>query len=320
MTTLTRIAKTAAATLSHTFELDETPTDSTTTVTVAITDATGATVSAGNATHGGTGVYTYVLPGQAALASLTVTWSATIGGTLVAETDYAEVAGGFLFSLTEARNSDSSLASADKYPTADIIAARLEVEAECETICDRAFVPRYQRVLLDGTGSNELVLGDHDIRTIRTAAIAPTTGGVFTSLTVAELAAVATTGDSVLRRTDYKVWTEGNSNVLVEYEHGLDAPPADLKRAALTRLRSRLNLARTAIPDRAISFSVADGGTYRIAVPDAFKTGIPDVDAVYARYSLRPGAGTAAGGRPVAASRQLNFDPQYNSLFHGGIR
>lgn len=320
MSALTRIAKTALGTLAHTFYIDETATDSSTTVTVAVTDATGAAVSSGNATHGATGVYTYVLPAQAALASLTVVWSATIAATAVTETDYAEIAGGFLFTLAEARASDTALSSVTKYPTADIVAARLEVEVECEEICDRAFVPRYRRAVLDGTGSTELVLPDHDIRTIRAASIAPETGGTFTALTAAQLAALSVTSDSVLRRADGSYWTEGAANVIVQYEYGLNAPPADLKREALTRLRSRLNKTRTGIPDRAVSYTVDSGGTYRLDMPGAYKTGIPDVDAVYSRYSLRSGAGTGEGGHVVPSSRTLNYDPQRGSLFHDGIR
>ncbi len=77
---------------------------------------------------------------------------------------------------------------------------------------------------------------------------------------------------------------------------------------------------KTGIPTTASSFTVADGGTYRLDLPGAWKTGLPQVDAVYARYSRRSGAGTGTTGRQVPASRQLNYDPQFSSLFHGGRR
>ena len=60
----------------------------------------------------------------------------------------------------------------------------------------------------------------------------------------------------------------------------------DLKRAVLTRLRHRLNFARSGIPDRAVS-QIDLTGSYQLDLPGAYKTGIPEVDATYARYSLR---------------------------------
>lgn len=321
---LTRVLRTRATTLEHTFYVDETATDSTVTVTVSITDANGTVVASGNATSAGagTGRYTFALAAQALVALLTVTWTATISGSVTTETDQVEIVGGHFFTLVEGRATDTSLADTAKYTTAQLRQARLEVEQECEEICDRAFVPRYRRVVLDGSGSSELMLiGDHDIRSIRSIKVAPATGETAVALTAAELAAVAITPDRVLDREDGNTWTEGRSNVIVEYEYGLDAPAADLKRASMVRLRSRLNIHRTGVPDRAMSYTTSDGTSYRLSLPDAYRTGIPEVDAVYARYSLRSGAGNDEdGGRGVPASRQLNFDPQRHSLFHGGVR
>lgn len=314
----TRIAQTAAATLSHTFEIGETPTDSTTTVTVAVTDANGAAVSSGNASSAGvgTGKYNYTLPAQAALNMLTVAWTGTIAGAAVTETDQCEVAGGFFFRLSEARASDTALADPTVYLTADLDLARLETEVECELICDQAFIPRYRRLVLGGDGSTDIVIHDANLRTIRAARISPGPNQAFLALTTAQLGALQLIGDRVLRRTDNAEWTFGTANVIIEYEYGRDRPPTDLRRAALTRLRTRLNITRSGIPDRATSFTVAEGGVFRLDMPGPYKTGLPEVDAVYARYSLRSGA----GGRLIPASRPLNYDPQVGSLFHGGVR
>lgn len=159
---VTRVAKTAAATLTHTFTVGEIPTDSTTTVTVAVTDANGSAVTSGNATSAGTGTgqYTFALPPQSQLAALTVAWSATISGAAVVETDYVEIVGGFIFSLAEARASDPVLADANRYTSAMLVAARQEVEETCEWICAQAWVPRYRRLTLDGTGTTDIVLPD----------------------------------------------------------------------------------------------------------------------------------------------------------------
>jgi hypothetical protein len=320
------VAKGAAATLTHTFygnagSASEAATDSSTTVTVAVTDATGASVTSGNATHGVTGVYTFALPGQSTLKLLTVTWSATINGAAITETDTVEIVGGFFFPLTEGRASDTSLSDTTKYPWADLAAALTEVEVECEWICDRAFVPRYRRVVLDGSGTATLTLPDPDIRTIRSVSVAPRAGQTFVALTSTELGALVVKSDLTLKRVDSNVWTEGDQNVIVEYEFGLDYPQAQLVKAAKTRFRSRLNINKTSIPDRASSYTAADGGTYRILLPDAYRTGIPEVDAVYSRYSRRVQANAAAQqGSRFPASRTLNYDPQRNALFHGGQR
>lgn len=323
-----RVARTSKATLEHTFYVGETGTDAAGTVTVAITDALGAAVSSGNATAaGGAGRYTYTLPAQATLKLLTVAWTATIGGVAVVETDVVEVVGSFLFSLAEGRASDQSLADVDKYPLRTLIAKRQEVEEELEAICDRAFAPRYARVVVDGTGASELVLGHplpdrsaRDVTAIRSVSMAGRVDQTFTSFTGAELAALTVAADGTLRREDGAVWTEGRQTVRVEYEYGLTGAPAELRTAAMQRFRSRLNLTRSGIPDRAESFTATDGGTYRLMLADRYRTGLPEVDAVYGRYSMRPGAGTGkddGAGRP--ASRTLTYEPQRGSIFHSRV-
>lgn len=324
--TLTRVAQSAPATLTHTFVVGETPTDAAGAVTVTITDANGSVVvNAAAATHGSTGVYTYAMAGQAALARYAVAWTGTFSGSAVTETDYVEIVGGFFFNLADARGSDSSLADATRFSTAALASARQEVEDEVEMICDRAFVPRYRRAVLDGSGNPDMLLTDYtwaaqgrsaaDIRSIRSVTMAPQVGQTFVALTTQQLASLIVTADGLLRRVDGAIWTEGVQNVVVEYEYGLNSPPSDLVRAALVRLRDRLAIPLTGINDRATSFTAVDGGTYRLDMPGAFKTGLPAVDAVYSRYSRRSGAGTG-NGRPQAASRTLSYDVQTNSLFH----
>lgn len=324
--TLTRVAKSAPATLTHTFVVGETPTDAAASVTVTITDANStAVVTAAAATHGTTGVYSYAMAGQALLARYSVAWTGTFSGSVVTETDYVEIVGGFFFNLADARASDAALSDATRFSTAMLASSRQEVEDECEMICDRAFVPRYRRAVLDGSGSPDILLTDYkwaaegrsaaDIRTIRSATMAPQVGQTFVALTTLQLASCTVTADGLLRRVDGNIWAEGVQNVVVEYEYGLHAPSSDLVRMAMVRLRDRLAIPLTGIPDRASSFTATDGGTFRLDMPDAFKTGLPMVDAVYSRYSRRSGAGTGKG-RMQAASRTLTYDVQTNSLFH----
>lgn len=315
---LTRVARTARAELQHRFyDLDgETPQDATGDVTVAVVDANGDAVASGTATFGGvgTGTYTYTLPAQAQLAELTVSWTAVLDGTTVVEEDQVEIVGGFFFSIAGGRAQDTSLANTDTYTTVDLAVTRTEVEQECEEICARAFVPRYRRVVLNGSGNTELLLPDPHIRTIRSVRMAPRADQTFTAFTTAQLAALHEGDDRVLRRLDGNVWTEGFGNVIVEYEHGLNAPPTDLVRVAKLRLRDRANTEKSRVPDRAVSFQSANGGDYKLATATKYTTGLPDVDAVYHRYSLRPKPGEQGG----AASRTLTYSPQRHSLFHFG--
>lgn len=324
MSTPARALVNQATTVEHTFVVDETPTDSSTTVTYAVTDANGTAVTSGNATlaSAGSGRYTFTLPAQAALKRGTVAWAATIGGNATTETTFFEVAGGFFFTLKEGRDSDESLSSSERYPTSDLKTKRAEVEDECEAICDRSFVPRYDRVVLDGSGSNRLVLKHSDpersiadIRSIRRISVAPDLDETFVDYTAGQLAGVAPQADGTLIRTDGGTFTEGYRNVVVEFEYGLDRPPSTLVTACLTRFRSRLNLNKSGIPDRASSYSMGEFGTYRIIQPGTYETGIPDVDATYSRYSRRVN-GVGPNAKRVPASRSLVYTPQRYSLFH----
>ncbi len=320
---LTRILRNRAGTLSHTFEVDEEATDPTGTPTFSVADANGTVVTSGNATvvGAGSGQVTAPLAAQAALKRGTVTWVATVDGASTTEYTHFEIVSGFFFTLKQGRESDSSLSSAAKYPTDDLKIKRVEVEQECENICDRAFVPRYERIVLDGTGTSQITLRHSDpfrsvadIRTIRRISVAPDMDETFVDYTAGQLAQVSWSVDGVLTRTDGSVFTAGMRNVVVEYEYGLDLPPSDLVQASLTRLRSRLNLNKSAIPDRATSYSLGEMGVYRIDQPGAYKVGLPEVDAVYSRYSRRSGTGPNA--KKVPASRTLTYDPQFSSLFH----
>lgn len=307
-----------AATLTHTWYVDETPTDPTGTPTYAIVDANGTAVSSGNATVVGSssGQTTAPLAAQTLTRHLTVTWVASVAGGSVTEVDYVEVVGGFFFTLADGRASNSALSSTSTYPTSALAAALLETEVECEEICDRAFVPRYRRLVIDGSGTGDLPLGVADVRSIRRVSMSDTPDGTFTDLTAAQLAALAVRSDRTVRRTDGDVWTEGSQNVVVELEYGLNRPAVDLVDASKIRFRTFLTRPKSAIPDRAESFVVSEGGTFRIAQPGPWQTGIPDVDAAYDRYSLRERMGPGGSGLPVPASRTLQFAPQRFSIFH----
>lgn len=325
MSDLVRVARTQAAVLSHTFG-DEDVVITPSAVAVSIVDTAGVVVASGAAVADGT-AWTFPLGGQALLGDLTVTWTGTVGAAEVVDTTGVVVVGAHLFTIAELRAADlQELGDHSKYPTARLVEVRDEVTAEVEDICDRAFVPRYGRAVLDGTGLAEVGLTgvrSSDFRRLRAVGVAPAYGQPGVPLTPTELAAVAWTSDGQLIRTDSRVWTAGRGNLVPEFEYGLDRPPVDLRRMVIRRAVYWAKGERRKLSARAKSANTGDGTTVQLDTAEAYRTGLPDVDAIYQRYSLRvQGGGDDDGGgteyRPV--SRLLSYDPQYDSLFHGGVR
>lgn len=271
---LIRVQRGVAAQLARTFYVGETPTDVAGDVTVTVTRLDGSAVVSGVASHPGpAGQYTFAVPAQARLDALVVDWSGSLGR----YRDLVEVVGGFYFDLAEARTEHGlSLA---QHPTEKLIRKRLEVEVECERICGQAFVPRFERAEVRGDGRGALLLPRVNVRALRAVTVA---GTVWSP---AEVAAVDVAASGVLRHP--VGWSAGP--VVVEYEHGMDMPPEDLRTAAMLRLRSRVHMTTSGVPDRAVSWSAADGGTYRIALPSGERTGIPEVDAAYERHTVDMG-------------------------------
>lgn len=282
---LVRVLRTAQVVLSHTFYVDETATDATGAVAVAVKRLDGTAVSSGNASGPSpTGTYSYTIPAQSQVDTLTVDWTATVAGASVTARDFIEVVGGYIFGLAEARAQPPAL-SLTKYSTATLAQRRIGVEQECEEICGQAFVTRFARVAftLDdnsySASTSKLTLPHIGVRTLRAVSVA----GVAQSLT-----GLSVSSSGVLRGLSWSGSVTGTV-VIAEYEYGMDYPPEDLRDACMLRLRSRLAPGDTNVPQRALSFSVADGGVYRLATPSGKKTGIPEVDGVYERYTLDRG-------------------------------
>jgi len=87
------------------------------------------------------------------------------------------------------------------------------------------------------------------------------------------------------------VW---GSEIEIGYEHGMDRPPPDLLDAFMVRMRHRLNLPASGIPDRATSIQTEQGGIMSLSTPGlrGAVTGIPTVDVVLGRRRrTRPGVG-----------------------------
>jgi hypothetical protein len=253
-------------------------------VTVGVTRADGTVVLApGTATTGsGEAEREVALTAAqtAALDLLTATWTRTADGTTFATR--AEVVGGFYFTVQAARSSDQVLADDAKYPAATIQATRAEVEDEFEEICEVAFVPRYRREALDGSGTTALMLPTPLPRRI-VAVTELAEDGTETTWPAGDVADIRPddTGLMVSPRS----FPCGTRNVVVAWEHGHDRPHPDVRQAALLRLRHRVTRPRSAVPDRATTFQVEGGNVYRLDTAGARGTGIPDIDAVLDRFS-----------------------------------
>lgn len=275
-------------------------------VHVVVVDANGSTVVASSVATAGddTGSYTYPFPAatNTQLAFLTATWTDTTGA---ARTTRIEVVGGFWFTTAEAMLAEPSIKISDP-----IFATRREVEDEAEKIIGWAFVPRYARVTLDGQGDGELIVPNLYLRTVRSVKVTASNGTPYT-FTTPELNELLFPTDAVILRPAGKGFNQGRANVTIEYEHGWDRPPQDLQRAAITRLRYRLNAKNTGILDRATSYTDPNGQTVRIAAAEPNLTGMPDVDAVYQRIA------SAFDGGSGPASRPYDLDPTQDSVFHG---
>jgi hypothetical protein len=282
---LVRILTTVQQTVLHTFYVDEQPTDATGSVTTSLKRLDGTVVASGTGTLQGTGsgTYSYAVPASALVDTRTLDWTGTVAGAAVTARDIIEVVGGFYFTLKEARDAYPSLSDVNKYPSALLAAKRIVVEQECERIRRQAQVPRFGRFIVDGSGTTELIVPDMELRTCRAASIAGNAAGPFTALPAPSLAAIAAEPSGVLIRTDGEVWPAGRRNVIVEYEYGLDSPDLSIVDASKARLRYIISAPRSGIPDRALSWTTNEGGTYRITVAGPESTGDPDIDAVYKR-------------------------------------
>jgi hypothetical protein len=258
------------------------------TVTVAVTDAAGNTVVASGTSTSGSGagprIYTLTAEQTLELNLLTATWTVSGGGTF---TTSVEIVGGFYFTVAEARAADPQLSNDTRFPTAAIVAARRQVEEEFEQICGVAFVPRYRRERVSPDYCGNVVLLDQPrIRTIRSIT-SYDTAGTPTAWQDSELAQLIEIDEGSRITSRSTRWFDGGDTV-IEYEHGYDAPPAEVKWAAVQRCRYWAAKASSGIPDKSATFTVLDGGgSYSLARSTPYSTGNDDIDAILGRWSLR---------------------------------
>lgn len=221
MDDLERVKQGTASQLSKQFYTGSTVADPSV-VTVTVTRDDGTVIASGTA--GGTGTsprtFTLTTTHTALLDKLTVLWASPSLGTL---NTTVEVVGGFHFSTARARR---RLTDTTTYPDADIQAARTWAESEIENAAGVAFVPRYERETLNGSGRQRLEPKWPRIRAVRSVTVDGT------PLSSADLAGVVIEYDRFLTRP-YYYWRPWVSNVLIRYEHGYDQAPPGISVAAL---------------------------------------------------------------------------------------
>lgn len=270
-----RLLVNTPATLSVTLRVDTTaidPAPDSAIVTIVRADGT-LMVDAAAATNAGTGVFSYALTAAqlATLDELTVHWVSTLGTV----TDTVEVVGGHHFTLSQAR-ALKPMNDEIAYPTARLLEARTLAETALEDACMTAFVPRYFRWRLDGSGRYNLMLPRSRPLTITSATVDGT------ALTVGDLA-VYDDG----RVYSPNGWTSGQSNIVIAGTYGYRFPPPRVARASM--LLAKRFIVDSPVNDRATSLTTEDGTTsylvtagVRSAVFD-----VPEANACVELYGMR---------------------------------
>jgi len=300
------VANAGSVTLTLTWYQSGTPTD-VNDVTIGIVDGNGTVVVAAETetTDNDDGTYTYVLADQATPKILVATWTDTSTGDTRVER--LEVVGNLLFTENQARTfaakADATpalkpLASSTEYPDAVIADERARLTDDFENWTGRSWIPRYSRVVLKGTNSYSLWLGEGECKTSDGYALhrpgrlldiaeilSVTVGGVTVSASNVEV-----DGDTLVRTDGH--WsspTVGDPfNVVVEYVYGLPYLADGVDRMALKLLLDRL--VPSAFPERALS-AETDFGNTRFVQPGGpmnNRTRIPEVNEWLVAHDRNP--------------------------------
>lgn len=234
------------------------------TVKVVRADLTEILPAGSATTAGAAGVYKRNLTAaqNTLLDVLTSTWTDAGDGSV--HTSTHEIVGGFYWSIAELRAFDNSLSDPSDYSDTAIRAVRREVEEECERITGVAWVPRFCRERMSGWGRHYLILSYQALRSVRSV-WSYNDAITYTPYTGTEIAALSVQPSGWVTRTDYGVFGWGSDNLIVEYEHGYDRPPVELRHASMQRARYRLNMERSGMPDAFVRFTGPDGSTFEQA-------------------------------------------------------
>jgi hypothetical protein len=215
-------------------------------------------------------------------------WSFTVeGGQAQVVVTYHEIAGDVLFTLSEARAFDhGALSSETAYPDIAVLTMRDRIAEAFEEITGVAFGTRATRSICDGDGSIALWLPSMRCQAVSAVAIRERGTTTWTSFTPDDLADLLLSPNGRLIRETLGSWSYGQRNIRVDYTHGWERVPLEVKRAALWVLRD--HLAGNNLPRNALS-QVDELGTFQLATPGQRGAwfGIPEVDEVLRRYSAK---------------------------------
>lgn len=276
------------------FYVDGVPTDpdaDAVTVTITRDDGT-ALASAASAIRLDQGVYAYPLSPQANLDHLTAVWTGMFSAITQSVTTYVDIVGGYYVSLAELR-AMKNLDDATKFTAEDLIAARQWFETSFERYTGRAFVPRYKRIVMWGSGGAVMQLPDEYLRSLRTVKFASVdlSSAAIANISVEASGRIQHFWPLGINGPDDSFGVYGstfpaNARITFVYEYGMDACPDDVREAAKTAIRMRLLDDETGRREYAL---VTDVGVVRYSRPGEDRPfGIEEVDRV-ANDRRRPG-------------------------------
>lgn len=229
MSTPTRVLRDVRSQPEATFYTGTTATEADGAVTVDIFRGDGSAFATDASTTDvdpDVGLYRYTLAAQANLERFRFVWEGSFSSIVNRVTTHVEIVGGYIVSLADIKAEVGMSAKTDP----QLAEARTWFEDLAESWCGVAFVPRYGRDVLDGDGSSRVRLSHRLPRTILSAKIDGT--------------AQTTTGwglyDDGRVVADNVHFPVGRRNIEVIYEHGYDAPEAEVREAALVAIRSKL--------------------------------------------------------------------------------
>jgi hypothetical protein len=212
----------------------------------------------------------------AKLDYLTVAWTSASDSSVL--TTYAEVVGGFHFTVAYARTR-SPMNDTTTYTVQNILDYRTLAEWALEDICGVAFVPRFSHNLARITSVGMLQVPRRRIRNVRNI-YTQTDNGPVAMPTLNGLRIEP--GGVVFMPAMFNWWS---TPISIAYEHGYNTVPPRVARASLELCRRWL--VESPWDERTTGFRTRDGGQMTILTgnhTDAFD--IPEVVAVADAYGL----------------------------------
>lgn len=183
-----------------------------------------------------------------------------------------------------------NLGDSSKFTDVEIEEAMTWFETTFEDYTGMAFVPRTATERKAGERST-LFLKHWPVREV-VAVRSYTTATVYTSFTTTELADLLIDPTGYIKRYSLGYWP---ADVEVEYVHGQEAPPADVKREALVAIQEKLMEDHSGRPVDRTYGTATDGVFVRSILAGPGKPfGIASVDEVANRYRAKyrlPGLG-----------------------------